>query len=337
MPVSRALDSFLNTEQCSSRAAFEKLLESTNDEWSQMSRMKRMLDNDAETEVADAIVRQLAKVPGPADDSKLPNMQLDSNSLSGLSVLQSEPSRQNYQASSGIGLMASVLERTSKSDSDTNDSLKPAAMGAKQYSKSSKTQEHPNLMLSPRRRPPAKGAIPSTPGPPSTPGRSTIFSMTGTPIGLVQDFRSSPSGGLKGPRGFSLTPNRSIFSPGPGAVDGLYNGTDFNTSDGFKFGELSAQGLDGNHDQTDNANDPNPPPLTPSNNSLLFESGFSRTAATPMDMEAISALHSLSNSPAKGLINRQDGSQRATQKKKSFFESVVGGMKDKDPKKRLQF
>ena len=129
-----------------------------------------MMENDTESLVADAIVNQLPKSPGPSDLSKLPQMQLDSNSLSGLSVLQSEPAATGKSSAtssqfdaSGMGLMANVLERTSKGDDTTKPTI-PAAKLSRRPAKAKEEPEKqeqtmPSSMLSPRKRPPVKGGI----------------------------------------------------------------------------------------------------------------------------------------------------------------------------------
>ena len=365
--AAKSVECHMNAEQSCSRAAFERLLESTNDEWSQMSRVKKMMENDTESLVADAIVNQLPKSPGPSDLSKLPQMHLDSNSLSGLSVLQSEPagtqpstgrSTTSQSDSSGIGLMASVLERTSKGDDGTSKAKKAATKPPLPPSKSGEqqSQDHHVLhsMLSPRKRPATNGVAPSTPAQPTTP-RNAFFSVSGTPLGLSPGFRPFPSGadgdGRKLP-GFSLTPNRAPFSPGPSSMALIYSGDDDDTGGGFKFSDfdVSKQGAEGEGATKTAA------PNTPSGNSfLLDDGGFSRTARTPEEIEVTSCLFSLSHSPpgkSNNNNNKNDGAasdddrdqqqqqqeeqptQRLT-KKKSLFEKVVGGFKD--PKKKLEF
>jgi hypothetical protein len=67
-----------STSGTNSRTALEKLVEETSEELSQMSRMKKMSENDDESQAVDAIVSQLAKNPISNGLSKLqtPNRTL---------------------------------------------------------------------------------------------------------------------------------------------------------------------------------------------------------------------------------------------------------------------
>jgi hypothetical protein len=64
-------------------------------------------------------------------------------------------------------------------------------------------------------------------------------------------------------------------------------------------------------------------------------------------LEAISALNSLSNSPALPLLVRASGADEAgkkkatkkseTQEDKSFFAKIIGGVKERDAKRKLKY
>jgi hypothetical protein len=338
-------ESHLLADSSETRTAFEHLVDGTSEEWSQMSRMKKMLENDAESHlvlVADAI-SQMAKTPTNPDPSKLPQMCLDANSLSGLSVLQSDASKPAASllprkgSNSGISIMASVMERTSKSnESKSNESSnnKKNESDSKMLAPSKKETQKEFSMESPRKRMPSRSAVPSTPTLTPKGGKSNFFSMQGTPIGLSPGFRMSPP---TRNNALSLTPNVA-YSPAANSVMRFMN--DGNSGDGFEFcnfeiSEESRNQLDVNGKVGSQA-DPTPPPLTPSKNSLMFGE---QTLMGGDFSDAISALQSLSNSPARGLLTRkQEEPASSKSEKKSLFAKVVGGIKEKDPsKKKLQF
>lgn len=313
------MEGHLNVD--SSRAAFEKLVDGTSEEWSQMSRMKKMLENDDESQAADAIVSHLARSPVTSSLSKLPQLELDSNSMSGLSILHSEASRQatanvesiKSSSNSGTSIMARVLEGASKS---SDHEIKFQA----------KRKEPPSAtgnMESPRKRPAKNATVLSTPLP-STPKRPNFFSTSGTPIGLSPAFRASP--GIRNSTGITLTPNP--FSPNPNSVMQLVGDESMGASMfvDFQISEESRKELllEGKQQPQ---HDPTPPPLTSPKNSMLGEQLLQN------DLEAISALNSLSNSPARP----KGQGEPKKQAKRSLFAAVVGGTRQKDPKKKLQF
>jgi hypothetical protein len=311
-------ESQLHGDPACSRAAFEKLVDGTAEDWSQMSRMKKMLENDAESQAADAIVSHLAKSPVSSGLSKLPQMELDTNSMSGLSILQSEASRQatavaddkKASSNSGVSIMSRVLEGASKS----SDSEKKPSDKKKEPTNPS------NSMESPRKRPPKSMFNPATPGPPTTPKRQNFFSMSGTPIGLSPGF-------LRNGGGIALTPN-APYSPARSTMMRLMNDQSVDELQfcDFQISEESRKELEG--EPKEPQHDPTPPPLTPSKNSLMFGEH---------DLEAISALNSLSNSPFRQKKRPEEDKGSKKEKKKSLFAAVVGGIKQKDPKKKLQF
>ena len=326
-------ESNLGNDHSCSRIAFEQLVDGSED-WSQMSRVRKMLENDAESQAADAIVSQLAKSPLPNNLSKLPHMQLDSDSMSGLSILQSEVSRQtssNNESSkpnytSGMSIMSRVLEGASKpSNSEKKAAEEPTA------SSNSKI-----TMGSPRKRPPKP--VSATSLPPSTPKRPYSFTSTkGTPIALSPGFRPSPSG-LQNGGGIPLTPNVQ-FSPAPSTMrlNNDQSPEQFRICD-FHISELSQKRFgqfDAHANVKNPPTDPNPPPSTPSKKS------FFGGQLMENDLEAISALNSLSNSPFRPQ-NKPDSETKESkaEPKMSLFATVVGGLKEKKerfPKEKLEF
>ena len=287
-----------------------------------------MLENDAESQAADAIVSHLAKSPGPrAPAAKLPQIHLDSNSMTGLSILQSEASKQvppnntdkNMRAAAETSIISRVLGGASKEvDSETKQSEKtdsPSTAWAK-FDKSPRKRTFKNI------------SKPATPAPPTTPKRTNFFSASGTPIGLSPGFRPSP-GMSRDAGAITLTPNPT-YSPAPSAVMRLMSeptGDEIRFCD-FQISEESRKGLEEVEAEIEQAHDPTPPPLTPCKNSLMIDEFDA--------IEAISALNSLSNSPFRP--PRRNGEEETDNGgKRSLFASVVGGIKEKDPKARLQF
>ena len=344
----------------STRMAFEKLIEGTSEEWSQMSRMKKMMENEDESAAADAIVTHLAKSPVSNGLSKLPNLELDSNSMSGLSMLQSEASRQIFPENDGTpekqpsgdrksrSIMSKVLENSRSSDGDKKPT--EISTGAK--------------FESPRKRPASgnKSSLMMSP-PPTTPKRGRFFSTHGTPLVCSPTFR--PGGGRAG--SLALTPNRGVFSPNPSSLLRMVDGEpsldgirlrDFDIPEesriienpsiaaaGAGNGEEKVAGQHTQKQEQQQQHDPTPPPLTPSKNSLL---PFNSTEDDPDTMDpdamlAISALGMISNSPARVPKKKKANEEVAEEDKKeksppkSLFAKVIGNATNKDAKKKLQF
>jgi len=95
-----------------SRAAFEKLA-SDNGDWSQMSKMKELMENEEEAEVIGALASRLTKAPPRTDH-----------------VTQGAPRRQS------LGIMADVLERANQNSNDRKQGTKrknllPTTRGSK--------------------------------------------------------------------------------------------------------------------------------------------------------------------------------------------------------------
>lgn len=305
----------------SSRAAFERLVEGTSDEWSQMSRMKHMMDSDGESRAADAIVNQLARSPDRRSAARLPQIHLDSNSMSGLSILQSDAVNQTSEIQVKFGPETSIMSRILGETTRNCD---------RRDQKHDTNIKWPTLEGSPRKPTLSNITKPATPAQPSTPKRTNFFSESGTPMGLSPGFRPSPGISRNG-SSITLTPNPT-YSPAPSAVMRLMSepsGDELRFCD-FQISEESRKGLEGDNYQVHQAHDPTPPPLTPSKNSLMLEEFDA--------IEAISALNSLSNSPFRvHKKNRESDTFVPQDGKKSLFASVVGGIKEKDPKARLQF
>lgn len=305
-----AMDSQFNAESAFSRMAFEKLVEGNNEEWSQMSRVKKMMENGAES----VLPHPTKSAMFAGTSSKLPHMHLDTNSMSGLSILHSEASKQattdlemKPSSKSNASIMSRVLER-----SEAKESKKSRAS----------TDDKPTSMESPRKRSLKSTTFSPVP---TTPKRTNFFSTSGTPIGLSPGFRPSP--GTRHGASITLTPNVT-YSPAPSAVMRLMtepSNDEIHFCD-FQISEESQKELEGNNKEGAKQHDPNPPPLTPSKNSLMLD-----------DLEAISALNSLSNSPFRQAKTCKAGNGAAVEEKRSLFATVIGGLKDKDPKTRLQF
>ena len=302
-----------------SRIAVEKLVDGTNEEWSQMSRIKKMLDNDDESQAVDAI-GNLANIksPVPSTLSKLPHLELDSNSMSGLSILHDEASRQATDpiddlksfSDPGMSIMSRVLEGASKSSDPEKK---------RSGTKKDAYNEADNMSSPLKRR--KVGAMPATPLP-STPKRPPNFFSTdhGTPM-LSPTFKSTPMR-----RDITLTPHLP-FSPAPSGM--MRFGMDESVGQSmfcdFHISEESKKELE---DAPPAQHDPTPPPLTPSKNSLMIGGNLE-------DLEDVaSALAHLSNSPSPFPKKRPDDKKG---ERKSLFARVVGGDRGKDPTKKLQF
>jgi hypothetical protein len=318
---------------------FENLLNGATDDWSQLSRMQRMMDNEQESMAASAI-KSLAMgtrdLPPPQNLERLPQMEIHSSS--GFSQLndntksdKNEPQNVNesFPAEKGSetppakqqngSILASVLERTRKDDVQEN------AIG----------QEN---SVSSEQAPVAK--VPSTPSRPLT--NLSQLPDYGTPLGAspgaglhMQTFYS-PGGHKNGESpGFKTTFSPAPFhSPGPmhslmGGVGGG-NSNDYNEMYPFEITEKSRQVFgEGSNHATE--------PLTPSNGLLHDHHDLKAT-----DLDAISALNSLSNSPAKFPPQRpatDDNDEEKGKKdtiKKSLFAAAIGAVEQERKKRRTK-
>jgi hypothetical protein len=287
---------------------FGRILSETNDDWSQLSRMKKMMENDTESLVANAIVNNLAggsrdppqaRSEGRKEIEQLPDMEIDSSS--GLSMLNNtrdaeakDPSTPRRKTNGSI--MQSVMDRTRKDPPENDHKM---------------------------------GAPASVPLTPSRPQRYPSF---GTPLGV------SPGPGMRffSP-GATRTPVKSCFSPA--AINSMMFGPGVANTDDYElypleFTEESRQAL-----EEDNTGSKTMPlstlshPHTPSNADIFHDHST---------LEAISALNSLSNSPATFLKKRpagdmassSDGGNGPSSVSQSLFAAVVGGVEKESRKKR---
>lgn len=290
----------------SSRAAFEKLVYEPSQDWSQMSPVQRMIDNDTdESMVASTIVTQLAK--SPAKPSVRGNRAATSSSIG-----QAEK-----ETTQSVSFLTGVLKRTkagkdgagalSKKPPPANAKPPPLGSPSRVVQGTQTTFESPNKRKAPYQSPLNHGGT---------------FPEPGTPIGMAAGFRSglSPASGLNT---LSTFPDGS--SPFSNHLSGYSrDGHSVDFHDAFS----SAAGNFEGHQ----ADSPDNSPDKASRRTSLFGDG-----ATLMenDLEAISALNSLSHSPAKFLATRSKTEAGADRdggaQRKSLFAKVVGGSdKDKD-------
>jgi hypothetical protein len=323
----------------SSRHAFEQLVKETDGDWSQMSRMQKMMENDTESMVANAIVSQLAKSPfKPSGGQRTftagaPGDKNDDEG-SGFSMLDSYgPSPAKEPIGEGVSFLAGVLERTREAQG-ISDSREPAAVVPSSRPPLSRattaTKKSPPATRKPKEPPRAL--------PPSTPNSSTIFTTTGTPIGLSSGF-VLPTSAFKS----DGSPSLSVDSfPSRAAAEIITNSQ--NSSDGNSMLGYNLTGLfESQTPEAFKSTSSRPSPAkTPTCRPLFGED------ATLMenDLEAISALSQMSHSPAlKRPASSQDGPQHADEtatgadgNTKSLFAKVVGGVAEKESrKKRLKF
>ena len=321
-----------NSEFDASREAsrFELILSETTKDWSQLSRMKRMMENDTESMVADTIVNTLANssrdaAPPPQNgkDVELPNMEIEASS--GLSMLHNgNNNARDDEAGQGPAtppkqqngsILASVLERTRTGKEETKDAFPVQGNG---------------------RNMEASASMPLTPcGPPQRYPSSSF----GTPLGV------SPGPGLQLRGFFSPSMHTNGQSPGlkswgsPGPLHSLMGGVDSHHDYAelcpLELTEASRQALEGNACVSGKPSGTSLPP-TPSNTDLFHDThGLKST-----DFEAISALNSLSNSPAKFLKKRsasdmaKDANGGSATAKQSLFAAVVGGVEQKESNRK---
>jgi hypothetical protein len=362
----------------SSRGAFERLVNETSADWSQMSRVRKLMENDADSVIGDT--DGTPSSPGPShlekevSDtlSRLPQMELDGSS-NGLSMFTSattnpspdSPSQQRGSShdSEEVGILAFVLKRTNKAAETSDATGKTATSKEDSPSSAAECLTHVADPTTPSRRP-------------------TIFSADGTPIGLSPSFRSgiSPFPESASKSGF-LSPNtpRVCFSPEANSMLNhplhdedssaiFYPEGPEESKDGFQFcnfaiSDQSHQALEALDDPKYNQNRHQTPTTlsrisfaTPSKGggTNLFGEGLMEN-----DLVAISALNSLSNSPALAAPRmpvddddnedeeRDESKHASTNTKrqrevasKSFFAKVLGGIQDKKEnkkKRRLEF
>lgn len=313
----------------STRTGYEKILNEGPNDWSQASRLKKVLEQDPESLAASAgaghgqnAATERANVVVRGNEmNRLPNMELDTNTSSGFSLLNSI--REDITGPAAVTasppkrikgtIMANVLERVGprKSDNGENHEGRPDGVGFPTPTTPSRT-------------------MPAT--------RMSSFG-TPTPIGFSPAVRNMYSPGIKnafspGPGGF-----KSCFSPGMHSL----NMSTGHTQDGFEFTNLeisdrSRQAFaEGNNQRGQIGSGSQPPTPSPAE---IFEEAHGLREG---DLEAISALNSLSNSPARYLTKRPasqrdgEGEQASLDlegTKMSLFAAVVGGIEKKETKKR---
>ena len=332
-----------NGDGDTSRLAYEKLIEGIggDDEWSQMSRVKKMMENEDESEAANAIVSHLAKSPGRGS-AGLPNFLTDPHAdITGLSVLN-ETSKQAVGSrevpnESGLSIMARVLGSSSsnlkKSSSSIPESMpssskKPAKSASTKVIKSPTKSKTGSLF---RHGSTASSAAPETPT--KGPSSSGFFSSSGTLLGLSPGLRSlGASALLKGDLATNLGTNLSVpYSPAPSI---LFRAFDEKTGDENRFGLLAEDSriCENSNQLGDLAVGADLSNAHNNGNSLII---------APDEFDAISGLGALSNSPfkaVKSLPRRDsDASEKKAKKSKSFFARVIGDSKEKSPQKKLYF
>ncbi|VEU40251.1 unnamed protein product [Pseudo-nitzschia multistriata] len=360
-----------------SRLAYEKLIEGIGggNEDTQMSKLKKMMENEDENEAANAIVSHLAKSPGR-----------------GFSNLLSSPSKQppssprEVSTTSGLSIMARVLGNSSSNPKRKQAGVETTSDGPSKNLSSSSVSDYPKPFASPKKRQagsfpghgPLATAAPETPqrDPSSTNG---FYSTSGTPLGLSPGLRSLGASALLKNDGIGSTSLTVPFSPAPnhGSQSGLLlKGGNEGTSTNFtvpyspapsmlfrafdeKTGDENRFAFDHDHDgrvcgEDSNqqlgdlavgadlsdtahgvANTMNHPPPPNNGNSLII---------APDEFDAISGLGALSNSPfktVKSLSQRDhdndDGEEKKNSQKptKSFFARVMGDSKEPSPQKKL--
>lgn len=309
----------------SSRVAFERLVEGTSDDWSQIARIQQMIDGNGESQGVEVVGSHLGS-PVPV---KLAQIDLGLNSMSGLSILQSEAAKQSSESNGPVeskeprGSGKSIMSRILHGRNHDHDLPRQSELNSRWRT----LEESPRKNVAHYS---TESTIATLAPPPSTPKRTNFFSASGTPIGLSPCFRPSPGASRIG-GSITLTPNPE-YSPAPSTVMRLMSepsGDELRFCD-FQISEESRKGLEGEIYQVNQTHDPTPPPLTPSKNSLMLEEFDA--------IEAISALNSLSNSPFQAPQNSGDSDPSAPgAAKKSLFATVIGGMNSRDPKTRLKF
>lgn len=311
-----------NHESSHEASRFENILTDATDDWSQLSRMRRMMDNETESMVADAIVNKLGKLP-----------EMEAEASTGLSMLHNGDNSRDADTNihgpatppkpQNGSLMASVFEHTRKDD--PNDSS-PGQENVQQAE--------------------AHAGVPSTPS-----GQThKYYPLTsyGTPLGvspgpgLMMRTFFSPGGHKNGQSpGLKHFPSPAPLHSPEGGVHSLMMGGVPANADyelyPLEFTDASRQALEDSADGTKPAGTSNPG--SPSNAADMFQGSHDLKAT---DLDAISALNSLSNSPAKYLQKRpssnitKDEKEETDTTKQSLFDAVVRGVEQKESKRKKQ-
>eukprot|EP00536_Pseudo-nitzschia_multiseries_P003517 jgi/Psemu1/284468/fgenesh1_pg.55_\ len=333
-----------------SRLEFEKLIEGIGggNEDTQMSKLKKMMENEDESEAANAIVSHLARSPGrkPAERS-------------GLSIMARV--LKGSSASSSSSFSSSILAGAATTALPPKPL--PAPDAAKAFAIASPTKKRTGSLLRHGSVSSSATVAPSTPQRRKNTITNSFYSTSnGTPLGLSPGLRSLGASALLKNDVVGSTSLTAPFSPAPNdgsllskedglrtnlsvpyspAPSMLFRAFDEKTGDENRFGlvddtdprvcedsnqlgdlavgaDLSDGAAVGNGTSVSGNHHP------PAGNSLLI---------APDEFDAISGLGALSNSPFKAVNN-----DKATKPKKahqSFFARVVGESKETSPQKKL--
>jgi hypothetical protein len=306
--------------ETNTRLGFEKILNEASNEWSQMSRVKEMMENDTESMIATTIVNKLAKgSPLVHRGINAPHDRSAHNAVDQLRGIAVE----DGESSSGISTTINESDRSQSYSSPLKKRSRGHFMsavmeGTQKKTRSEKAEEISTINHHGDEKKESAGDFAM--GPPLTPLRGS----GGTPIGFS---RMAFSPALK--IGFSPGVNSLLMPPNGASMDGFdYCNLEISDRSHQAFNE-------GTSATTPLKSFPTMPPpthghpLTPSR--ALFQDTNSLMAS---DFDAITALNSLSNSPARALL-RKPTSQTVSapedkpRQKRSLFARVVGGVEDK--------
>jgi len=336
-------------ENNSTRTGFEKLLNEGSNDWSQGPRLKKMMEEtDTESLVASTIVNHLAtgSVAHAERNSaeRLPHLDFDNTTSSGLSFLNDPSDKfssplKAQRPSNSASIFSRVTEQTDKRGAphEGTKKSKPVNGGGSLFDSS----------------PPTPVQVPSTPSRTMTPSKASSHAFhlgSTTPIGLSGGF--SPSKNCFSSPGF-----RGAFSPGGMMMSYSKDGASADNFEAmFEISDRSRQAFEAGVANNGSAKTGQPtssagPTPTPYLNQPLTPSqGYYRDAHSlnPIDLDVVSALNTLSNSPARQLsmkrpapssgaaptLPKDESKKRGAGESKSFFARAIGGVRDKETKKR---
>jgi len=221
-----------NGDGDASRLAFEKLIEGAGwneDTDTQMSKLKKMMENEDENEAANVIVSHLSQSPGHGLSSNL--------STSSAAKWKQPGSWKDTSSESGLSIMARVLGRSSSNSKRSSADLpesKPSKYLTGTTAMPSSASDTAKSFASPTKRSTSgslfrTGSI-SAAGAPETPERNAppsdaFYSTNGTLLGLSPSLRSLGASALLKNDGIIGTTNLGTiigttnltapFSPGP--------------------------------------------------------------------------------------------------------------------------
>jgi hypothetical protein len=334
--VGMNLDAHMDAQhnETNTRLGFEKILNEASNEWSQMSRVKEMMENDTESMIATTIVHKLAK-GSPLLHPGI-NVSHDRSAHDAVDRLQGV-AIEDGESSSGMSTTINESERSQSYSSPLKKRSRGHFMssvmeGSQKKTKSEKSEDASTNNHHGEEKKESAGDIAMRP--PLTPLRGPA----GTPLGFS---RMAFSPALKA--GFSPAPAAARPSYSPGVNSLLLAGTNGASMDGFEYcnfdiSERSHQAFsEGISATTPLKSFPTMPPptlghpLTPSR--ALFQDTNSHSLLAS-DFDAITALNSLSNSPARSLLRKPTSQtfsapEENPRQKKSLFARVVGGVEDK--------